>query len=398
MNELSANGVALTKSDMARIETTTESAEGLPARVYVKPEFFELERQTLFRNGWVAAAFEQDVPEPGDVFPTTVAGWELLFVRGRDGQVRCFHNICRHRGMKLVREPKKKRQNLPCAWHCWTYDLEGKLISTPNLGGPKVSDVEGIDKTCLGLLPVRCEQWWNFLFVNIDDNAPPLAEHMAPLDARIENFDRRELVCSNAGFSFDYAGNWKVLIEGGIEDYHFPWVHPQLMPQGEFRPEIGGSCYAGISSRPANPGEPAKLVGKQLGSSESKVLPKFSHFADPEKVEMGVYMAIPSAVVALNGDHAVTSLFVPTAHNHTQARRLFHFIGEDAALGPDYAEARDNIISAWRNISEQDASYVEEVHNMSHVREALNLGTRFSPFWETAVHHFQVMIAQRTQA
>ncbi len=379
------------------LDLATEQSEGLPGRAYVDPHFYELERQTLFRNVWVAAAFEQDIPEPGDVFPTTVAGWELLFVRTRDNEIRCYHNICRHRGMKLVREASKNTRTLSCSWHYWTYGLEGALIATPNLGGPRVGDVDGMDKNCLGLLEIRCEQWWNFLFVNIDGNAPPLVEHMEPLDARTKNFDRSELVCSGAGFSYTYAGNWKVLIEGGIEDYHFPWVHPQLMPQGVFRPEIGGECYAGISSRPEKPGEKAKMLGGKPDSSDGLPLPTFAHSADPEKVEMGVYMAIPSAVVAFNQDHAVTSLFIPTGYNCMVARRLFHFIGNEAAHGAEYEASRNRIMAGWCEVSEQDASYVEVVHNMSKTREDLGLGIRLSPFWEPAVHHFQKMIARRTK-
>ena len=235
----------LTTDDIAALERPIAAAEGLPGRVYVDPAFYELERQTLFRNGWVAAAFAQDLPDPGDVFPVTIAGWELLFLRTRQGEIRCYHNVCRHRGMKLVRAPAKAVRTLACPWHCWTYDLEGALIGTPNLGGPDIGEVEGLEKADLGLLPVRCEQWWNFLFIDIDGKAPPLHEHMAPLEARIGAFDRDELACNGDGFSFDYSGNWKVLVEGGIEDYHFPWVHPQLMPQGRFVPEIGGDCFRG---------------------------------------------------------------------------------------------------------------------------------------------------------
>lgn len=387
----------LSDSECADLELPTEATSGLPARAYVDPAFFELERQTLFRNGWIAAAFEQDIPQPGDVYPVTIAGWELVFVRSEDGAVRCFHNVCRHRGMKLVREPSHAATRLACPWHCWTYNLEGELVATPNLGGTGVGEVDGIDKHTLGLVPVRCAQWWNFLFVNIDGDAPPLSEHMAPLDRRTANFDRDELVCSSLGLEFDYAGNWKILIEGGIEDYHFPWVHPQLMPQGLFAPEIGEDCYAGISSKPATVGGKAKMVGKSLGP-ESRALPKFSHFADPEKVEMGVFMAMPSAVVALNQDHAVSTLFIPQSHDQTRARRLFHFVGDEAANQAEYAQARENVRDAWLTISEQDAEYVAEIHHMSHTRDALAMGTRFSPFWEPAVHHFQKMVARRTRS
>jgi choline monooxygenase len=380
--------------DIEALFRPTAKAHGLPGRVYFDEAFYDLERRKLFPSSWVAAAFAQDIPEPGDAFPVSIAGWELVFVRTKAGEVRCYHNICRHRGMKLVREPVKGSPTLSCPWHCWTYDLEGKLVATPNIGGVDVGRAEGLDRSELGLIPVRCEQWWNFLFVNIDGEAPPLETHLEPLEERIAAFDLSETACSGLGFEYEFTGNWKILIEGGIEDYHFPWVHPELLPQGAFRPEVGGDCYAGISSRPTELGGVAKMIGKKLGEA-SRALPKFSHLANLSKIEMCIFLVVPSGIFALNPDHAVTTLFIPKSHDRTVARRLFHFIGEDGARHEDYAEARNNVVSAWSVVTEQDASYIDEAHKMSKVREALGLETRFSPFWEPAVQHFQKMVVER---
>jgi hypothetical protein len=110
---------------------------------------------------------------------------------------------------------------------------------------------------------------------------------------------------------------------------------------------------------------------------------------------MCIFLVVPSGIFALNPDHAVTTLFIPKSHDRTVARRLFHFIGEDAARHEDYAEARDDVVSAWSVITDQDAAYIDEAHKMSKVREALGLETRFSPFWEPAVQHFQRMVVER---
>lgn len=85
-------------------------------------DLWELERQTIFRKEWFAAGFASDVPNIGDYLPVSVAGWELLFVRGKDAVVRAFHNICRHRGTKLVHTPGNGNF-IRCGWHCWTYEL-----------------------------------------------------------------------------------------------------------------------------------------------------------------------------------------------------------------------------------------------------------------------------------
>ena len=144
-------------------------ARGLPGCVYGE-DFFELERRLLFPRSWCAVAVGAELPEPGDALPTSLAGWPLLLVRGRDGGIKAFHNICRHRGMRVVMEPCKGRNNISCPWHGWTYDLDGRLVGTPHLGGRGVHRVEAHDPDKLGLKPVRVGCWNDLVVVNIDDS------------------------------------------------------------------------------------------------------------------------------------------------------------------------------------------------------------------------------------
>ncbi len=110
----------LSPAELEALHQPTASAHGLPGQAYSDPSFFALEQQTLFRNTWVGVATASEVSRPGDTVPVDLAGWPLLLVRDQTGEVRCFNNICRHRGAALVREKVKLRGSIRCPWHGWT--------------------------------------------------------------------------------------------------------------------------------------------------------------------------------------------------------------------------------------------------------------------------------------
>ncbi len=132
-------------------------AVGLPGAAFNDPGFMALENERLFARTWVAAALTSDIPEPGDAVPIEVAGLPLVILRNRDGQVRSFHNICRHRAMTVVAERRSGLKSLRCPWHPWTNGLNGRLVATPNLVGIGKPEAEGFDKSDLGLQPVRVD-------------------------------------------------------------------------------------------------------------------------------------------------------------------------------------------------------------------------------------------------
>ena len=136
----------ITRDMVDRLNAPVGQAEGLPPAVYYDEEFWRLEQRRLFGRGWIAAAFVSDVPEPGDVFPVSVAGWDLIIARDSGGQVRAFHNVCRHRGIKIIDEPCRRARAIVCPWHSWTYNLKGDLIATPHIGGVGRDDAPGIDR------------------------------------------------------------------------------------------------------------------------------------------------------------------------------------------------------------------------------------------------------------
>src|SRR5690242_351861 len=112
----------LDRQEVEQLFAPTGTAVGLPGRAYYDEEFYERERHTVFSKGWVGVGFASDIPEPGDVKPISIAGWEIILVRNKSGEINVFHNLCRHRGMRLVKDAGNIR-NIRCFYHCWTYNL-----------------------------------------------------------------------------------------------------------------------------------------------------------------------------------------------------------------------------------------------------------------------------------
>lgn len=193
----------------------------IPAQRYVSPRFYQLELTRLWQKTWLYAAHKDQFPEVGSyVAFDGVPGMPIIVVRTDDG-FAAFYNTCAHRGGCLVTErqghcPGKR---LVCGYHAWTYDFEGKLI-----GVPDQRDFANLDKSKRGLTRVRCEAWGNWLFINADPEAPPLADYVRRLAPQLEQFDLDALVLIDR-YSYDCACNWKILMDAFAENYHFVSVH-----------------------------------------------------------------------------------------------------------------------------------------------------------------------------
>ena len=378
-------------------------AQGLPARVYIDPDFWELERERYFARTWMACAFESDVPCAGDVFPVSIGGWELLVVRGNDARVRVFHNICAHRGMRLVDAPGRVENRLRCPWHSWSYALDGSLAGTPNLAGVGVDTAPGFDRPGLGLKAVRTETWLNFVLVNIDGNAPDLESHLGPVRRRLADHDLSVLAHGGLATEVEFHGNWKLAYEGGVEDYHIPWIHPTLGAHaGTYRADLKGvPTYVGITSRVPVGDRDTPGRATLRGTSEDGELPVFPHLAaNPPTDGLGFETMLmfmpPSAVLAVLGNHIATRMFVPVAMDRTVHRMTFLFVGE-GAHDAKYARQREQVRDIWHRVGVEDRPLVGALQKQHRLRAELDMPTRFSPYWEPAVHRFQQLVVEKLQ-
>ncbi len=392
-------GEFVSDTQIEALNRPTASAVGLPGAAYTEAGFWELERQDYFPSRWMACAHECDLTAPGDAMPVSIAGFDLLLTRDSDGAIRAFHNVCAHRGMRVLDTRQSGLSSLRCPWHCWTYDLCGHLVATPNLGGIHVGDVAEFDRSKLGLREVRCDSFLNFVFVNLDDTAPALEQFLSPLKERLADYDLDALQPSGQSTSLYFEGNWKLVIEGGIEDYHVPCIHPQLGTHaGTFVPEWDETgCYVGFSSRrPLRSKGGATKTAAGNPREAGAGLPEFPHLAanppgDGLAHEGAIFMVPPSAVFAVMPDHVATTLLVPCSVDRTEQRRTFLFVGE-AAVSDSFAAAREAVCRGWMSVGEQDVDLSRALQHQHSQRNEIQMPTRFSPHWEPAVHHFQKMV------
>ena len=368
-------------------------AEGLPGRMYTDPAIWDIERRTVFRKDWFAAGYASDLPNVGDVLPVEIAGWELVFVRGEDGKIRCFHNICRHRGTKLVQKPTNT-QLIRCGWHRWTYALDGSLRATPIVGGQRINQADGIDPLQLGLVPVRVEEWVDVLFVNIDGAAPSLETHLAPLKKLFEPYKVEEFRTDAPAENHEQIVeiNWKLYHEGGLEGYHIPFVHPALEQPPGYRMDVGEGCFVSISADLGN----FKRLGTEGGTKPAQFsLNAFARTAAAggKRLPYTIAFTPPTVIIATWPEMLIVTMLRPISMTQTGIRRRMYFIGE-AASDPACAQARQQILDIWDGVTEEDGSYSTGVQKMSGLREELGIETRFSPHWEPAVRAFQQYVVR----
>jgi choline monooxygenase len=373
---------ALGAADLAALARPTEQAHGLPGRAY-GPEFFELERRKLFPRAWCAVGFGAQVPNPGDMAPLDLAGWPLLMVRDRAGGIRVYLNACRHRGMRLVSEPCSGRTTIRCPWHAWTYDLDGRLVATPNLGGENVAACAGFDRAELGLKELAVGRWLDYVFVDIDGKAPPFDAYIAPLERLLRGWNLDGLG-HGGGWQGSYPGNWKGAIEGAIEDYHLPWGHPEIMKgvvSRHPRTHVEGAM-ACVSSRIERAGAAPQAGPRDRG------LPAIAYDGDGERERVYIVNMFPTAVLSIALDHVMLSLFTPNGPAETRLDFRCYYPGS-VATDPAFAARRQAVIDGWAFVALQDVPFVAGVQATHWARDALGLPVRLTPAWEGAVHHFQ---------
>ena len=153
----------------------------LDAPFYTSPDIFDADMDAIFSRHWIYVGVEPDVPEAGDVMTIDIGKSSILIVRDDTEQVKAFHNVCRHRGARLIDEEKATVGNLVCRYHSWTYNLEGNLVHAPHMGAD-------FDASCKGLKPVNLRSLEGLLFICLSDNPPDdfddMAARMGPISRR----------------------------------------------------------------------------------------------------------------------------------------------------------------------------------------------------------------------
>ncbi len=206
-------------------------ANGLPSLAYTDSEFWQIECETVLANNWTFVGFAHELKEYGDVLPISVAEKPILLVKNTNGNIVAFHNVCKHRCLKLVDQAKNVGQMICCPYHAWTFDLDGKLCASPFFGGPDRDQPSGFNADDHCLESVRIKVWHDWIFINLNDNAPPFEEYAAPLIKILKNVNFKKISPVGTLEFEKISTNWKFLIENFIEPYHVPFVHSKTTKQ-----------------------------------------------------------------------------------------------------------------------------------------------------------------------
>ena len=197
-----------------------ENAETIPAHWYTDPQFLQFEQECLFKSSWQYIGAQDQLSEIGQHIVAEISNVPLIAVRGGDDQIRCFANVCRHRGGRLVSDPGQSRL-LRCQYHGWSYGLDGKLIGTP-----KFDDKASLKEDQCRLPEYQTALWEGQVYVNLNPNAPAFDQSFAGITERMlpmrmtQNYYKRIV--------YPVKANWKVYVDNYLEGYHVPVVHPEL--------------------------------------------------------------------------------------------------------------------------------------------------------------------------
>ena len=345
---------------------TTHPDRGLPNAHYVDPALHADEREGLLASTWAGLAVASDVPEPGDAVPIDFDGVPLLLLRDRQGAVRVFQNVCRHRGMVLVDAPRRIEGAIRCPYHSWCYATDGRLVATPHVGGPGRNIAEGIDRASLGLIEVRSEVWRDVVWIDLSGDAPAFEDHMAPAMARWAELDRA-LHHGGAGsrFGLELRANWKLAVENYCEAYHLPWVHPGLNAYSRLEDHYDIEAPGAFSGQ-------GTRVYRQLTGADGARFPDFADLS-PRWDTAAEYLAVyPNVLLGAHRDHAYAIVLLP--HGHDRTSEAIHIYYAEPDVDPALKAAN---AAQWRVVFEEDIGVVE---GMQRGRGAPGFdGGRFSP-------------------
>ncbi|MGI9373067.1 MAG: aromatic ring-hydroxylating oxygenase subunit alpha [Hyphomicrobiales bacterium] len=373
------------QKSLDRVRQHVTTARGLPNSFYTNKEVFDLEKRAVFGNNWACIGFAKDVPNPGDAKPIEFLDQPYLAVRGKDGEVRVFENICRHRGMILMTEPTSTKGVIRCPYHSWCYSLDGALRTTPHVGGPGHNTHECVKRDELGLNEIRSHVWMDMIFVNLSGNAPAFEDYASNVIERWKEFHGKQIYHGGGASSFalNVKTNWKLAVENYTEAYHLPWIHPGL------------NSYSRLEDH-YNIVEPKRFSGQGTVvynptlEEDGKKFTDFEGLSD--KWDTGAeYIALyPNVLLGIHRDHFFSILLEPVSNDATIERVEIYYTSEENA-GAAYTTLRQRNAAMWREIFEEDIFVVE---GMQSGRRASHFdGGKFSPAMDAPTHNFHDWVA-----
>ncbi|NIE75895.1 aromatic ring-hydroxylating dioxygenase subunit alpha [Pantoea sp. Ap-967] len=343
---------------------------GLPGAAYMDAGLYQQDLEQIWYKEWIFAGHTFELEKPGQYLTLQIGEYPVAVVRGKDGEIRAFHNACRHRGSKVCTEAKGKVAKLVCPYHKWTFDLDGKLLYAGNMG-------TDFDQSEHNLSPVHCEVVHSYIYVCVAKTAPDFEKFRSAVSPFI---GPHYLEDCKVAFEANLTekGNWKLVFENNRECYHCDGTHPELLSSytelasvqgvGAEDPALAEHCdtceAAGLASRmvvdpdgqfrmtriPLNPGASSYTMDGQ---------PAVARRLDRSGVDnIGalLYFNYPSTWNHFLGDHALSFRVLPVGPGETVVTTKW-LVHKDAVEGVDYDI--DRLTKVWMATNDQDRRLVE---------------------------------------
>jgi choline monooxygenase len=371
-NEPSIDEVLNSYNDRASLA----EAQTIPASWYIDDRIAALEHGTVFSRTWQVVGRTDQVSKPGDYLTANLAGEPIVVVRGQDGLLRAFFNVCRHHAAAVMTEPCGHATILRCPYHGWSYGLDGALKGVPEFGG-----VQNFDPAKNGLVPVTVDAWESFVFVHLDPHALPLRDFLGTLVQRIA-----PLQVSKLGFfqrkTYTLNCNWKVFVDNYLDGgYHVPHLHKGLNSVLDYTQyTIENDVRSCLQSSP------------MVASPEGAAIEDASTSATRTGDRAYYYWLYPNFMINCYSGYMDTNLVLPIDTDHCQI--IFDFYFSDVS---ESAKAHNTeSVAVGDRVQDEDEAICESVQQGLKSR-AYGAG-RLSVRRECGEHLFHRLLAQDLKA
>ena len=329
--------------------------QGIPAHYLYDPDHHQRELDAFWYRMWVNVGREEEVPNPRDYIVKTIGDQNVVIARDLKGQLRAFHNTCRHRGSILCTEDKGRFEggSIVCPYHAWTYSLEGDLIATPHQ-----LESADFDMADYSLYDVAIGTWGGYIFVNLaGEDASPLENALGDIPSRYVNFHMEDLRIAKR-IVLDVKANWKLLFENFVECFHCPGVHPELgtILLGVLSGDIGRTYYDAQ-------GNLVRAVGSYMDGAETLTLdgkasvPPIKGLNEEEIARIyNTGIVRPNFFMNIHPDYINTHQMLPTGPE--SVRMVYDWLFEPESMERDDFDL-DRYVELWDITNRQDARNTE---------------------------------------
>jgi phenylpropionate dioxygenase-like ring-hydroxylating dioxygenase large terminal subunit len=304
------------------VEPTADPLDdlSLPGWLYFDPEFFEAEKRAFLRAAPQVVCHESEIAGPGDWRSIDCLGESVIVIRGDDGEVRAFSNVCRHRGSRLVDGTGGCAKVLTCPYHAWSYARDGRLVGVPHR-----NEYPGLRTEDHGLFPVALEKWRGFLFITLEPGAPSVAEMMAPYEAEVAPYRFEELRVMGRVTLRPRPLNWKTIADNYSDHLHIPIGHPGLTRLFGRNYRIEAKDHVDrmegdlVETESANPSERAY----------QKYLPEAEHLPPSHRRKWLYYKLFPNVAFDIYPDQVDFMQFLPVSSTETVIREISYALPDE---------------------------------------------------------------------